>query len=415
MSLFLGVLFFVFNFSPYRSHNRRESGDFVDNIDNGFAMSPAIVEIHDFNKDMSDLRLKNSRMKAQNAVEAGNLSFDQLRSGKFPPFNIDGSDVIVFLHVQKTAGTTFERYLVRQLEIPQPCQCRAGRKKCQCRRTDGRGFWLFSRFSTGWSCGLHADWTELVQSGCVNEVLNRREHREDIKKKGWTSALECVPAAVLLIIPYRSANPARARPAYRRYFLTTFLREPIARYLSEFRHMNRGATWSASKHLCLDRYPTYEELPPCFDPALGWTGVTFDDFVACKSNLASNRQTRMLADLSLVGCYNRTYFKSEVERGRKLLDSAKANLLKMAFFGLQEDMRRSQYVFERTFNLQFNKVLLNWNETTNLNDFTSRQVEIARRLNHLDLQLYQFAKHLFDQRFEELKNDDPLFILNIAS
>ena len=37
---------------------------------------------------------------------------------------------------------------------------------------EGRN-WLFSRYSTGWRCGLHADWTELT--GCVDNYLSGLE------------------------------------------------------------------------------------------------------------------------------------------------------------------------------------------------------------------------------------------------
>jgi len=47
------------------------------------------------------------------------------------------------------------------------------------------------------------------------------------------------------------------------------------------------------------------------------------------------RQTRMLADLSLIGCYNSSYMNQE-ERNRVMLASAKRNLLSIAFFGLTE-------------------------------------------------------------------------------
>lgn len=40
---------------------------------------------------------------------------------------------------------------------------------------------------------------------------------------------------------------------------------------------------------------------------------------------AANRQTRMLADLALVNCYNKTGM-SALERDRIMLDSAKRNL-----------------------------------------------------------------------------------------
>ncbi|GAB0179270.1 heparan-sulfate 6-O-sulfotransferase 3 [Grus japonensis] len=84
-----------------------------------------------------------------------------------------GRDVIVFLHIQKTGGTTFGRHLVRNIRLEQPCYCRAGQKKCACHRPGGdKDTWLFSRFSTGWSCGLHADWTELTS--CVPAAMERR-------------------------------------------------------------------------------------------------------------------------------------------------------------------------------------------------------------------------------------------------
>uniref|UniRef100_A0A803W2I2 Heparan-sulfate 6-O-sulfotransferase n=1 Tax=Ficedula albicollis TaxID=59894 RepID=A0A803W2I2_FICAL len=84
-----------------------------------------------------------------------------------------GRDVIVFLHIQKTGGTTFGRHLVRNIHLEQPCYCRAGQKKCACHRPGGdKDTWLFSRFSTGWSCGLHADWTELTS--CVPAAMERR-------------------------------------------------------------------------------------------------------------------------------------------------------------------------------------------------------------------------------------------------
>ncbi|NXK76128.1 H6ST2 sulfotransferase, partial [Amazona guildingii] len=108
-------------------------------------------------------------------------------------FNIKGDDLIVFLHIgwsaglcgaragcgpwlergAKTGGTTFGRHLVRNIQLEQPCECRAGQKKCTCHRPGKRETWLFSRFSTGWSCGLHADWTELTN--CVPSVVDSKK------------------------------------------------------------------------------------------------------------------------------------------------------------------------------------------------------------------------------------------------
>nr|XP_021492763.1 heparan-sulfate 6-O-sulfotransferase 3 [Meriones unguiculatus] len=92
---------------------------------------------------------------------------------RFVDFNIKGRDVIVFLHIQKTGGTTFGRHLVRNIRLEQPCTCKAGQKKCTCHRPGKKDTWLFSRFSTGWSCGLHADWTELTN--CVPAIMEKKD------------------------------------------------------------------------------------------------------------------------------------------------------------------------------------------------------------------------------------------------
>ncbi|XP_069049781.1 heparan-sulfate 6-O-sulfotransferase 2 [Lepisosteus oculatus] len=281
-------------------------------------------------------------------------------------FNIKGDDVIVFLHIQKTGGTTFGRHLVRNIQLERPCECRAGQKKCTCHRPGKQETWLFSRFSTGWSCGLHADWTELTR--CVPAVMGDRE----------------------------AAAAAEKTP--RNYYYITILRDPVSRYLSEWRHVQRGATWKASLHVCDGRAPTSSELPSCYTGD-DWSGCTLEEFMGCPHNLANNRQARMLADLSLVGCYNLTAM-SEEARGRVLLDSAKRNLQGMAFFGLTEFQRKTQYLFERTFRMAFISPF------TQLNSTRASGVEVAaaaqariRRLNGLDVELYDFARDLFLQRF----------------
>ncbi|XP_054829954.1 heparan-sulfate 6-O-sulfotransferase 3 [Eublepharis macularius] len=291
-------------------------------------------------------------------------------------FDMRGRDVMVFLHIQKTGGTTFGRHLVRNIRLEQPCECRAGQKKCACHRP-GRGAdkgdtWLFSRFSTGWSCGLHADWTELTS---------------------------CVPAAM----ERRGGCPANR--TLRNFYYITMLRDPVSRYLSEWKHVQRGATWKTSLHMCDGRSPTPEELPMCY---LGddWSGVSLEEFMNCSHNLANNRQVRMLADLSLVGCYNLT-FMNESERNMILLQSAKNNLKNMAFFGLTEFQRKTQYLFERTFSLEFISPFTQYNITRASNVDISESVrKHIEELNFQDMQLYEFAKDLFLQRFQYAKQEE---------
>ncbi|XP_059695224.1 heparan-sulfate 6-O-sulfotransferase 3 [Haemorhous mexicanus] len=287
-------------------------------------------------------------------------------------FDMRGRDVIVFLHIQKTGGTTFGRHLVRNIHLEQPCYCRAGQKKCACHRPGGdKDTWLFSRFSTGWSCGLHADWTELTS---------------------------CVPAAM-------ERRGCTGNRTLRNFYYITMLRDPVSRYLSEWKHVQRGATWKTSLHMCDGRSPTPDELPTCYEGD-DWSGVSLQEFMDCSYNLASNRQVRMLADLSLVGCYNLT-FMNESERNVILLQSAKNNLKNMAFFGLTEFQRKTQYLFERTFNLKFISPFTQFNVTRASNVDIGEDVrQRIEELNFLDMQLYEYAKDLFLQRFQYSKQEE---------
>lgn len=196
----------------------------------------------------------------------------------------------------------------------------------------------------------------------------------------------------------------------RRYFYITLLREPVARYLSEFRHVQRGATWKGSRHYCKGRPATEEEVPACYSGA-DWEGVSLDEFLDCESNLAVNRQTRMLADMELVGCYNKNSM-TKADRDRTMLISAKKNLESMAFFGLTEHQKISQYIFEETFNLRFAIPFEQNNSTVSsstMPTLTATQATKIAALNNLDMELYKFAKVLLLKRFEKLKSRDADF------
>ncbi|XP_042356217.1 heparan-sulfate 6-O-sulfotransferase 1-A [Plectropomus leopardus] len=285
-------------------------------------------------------------------------------------FQIKGEDVIVFLHIQKTGGTTFGRHLVQNVRLEVPCDCRPGQKKCTCYRPNRKETWLFSRFSTGWSCGLHADWTELTN--CVPGVLNKKENKQKNQRK---------------------------------FYYITLLRDPVSRYLSEWRHVQRGATWKTSLHMCDGRTPTPEELPSCYEGS-DWSGCTLQQFMDCPYNLANNRQVRMLADLSLVGCYNMSTVP-EKKRAQLLLESAKKNLRDMAFFGLTEYQRKTQFLFERTFRLRFIRPFMQYNSTRAAGvDLDNATVQRIEELNELDMELYDYARDLFQQRYQYTRQQE---------
>ena len=180
------------------------------------------------------------------------------------------------------------------------------------------------------------------------------------------------------------------------------MRNPVPRFISEWRHTQRGATWKSSAHMCGGRPATPEEIPPCYKGST-WMGVSLEDYLACPSNMAANRQARMTADLNLAGCYNRTGI-SDQDYDRIVLESAKTNLQNMAFFGLTEYQRETQYLFERTFKLRFKKSLEQSNYTiANSSPISPQEVEAVQKRNKLDLELYAFAKDLFFQRYHHMK------------
>lgn len=189
---------------------------------------------------------------------------------------------------------------------------------------------------------------------------------------------------------------------YFRYHYITILRDPVKRYLSEWKHVQRGATWKTARLICNGRSPTKEEVAPCYNTT-DWSDVTLDEFLTCKDNLARNRQTRMLANLSLVNCYN-TSGMDPVKRDHVLLESAKENLKSMAYFGLTEFQVYTQKLFEYTFDLKFVDAFSQLPVThSDRSVITEEQKDEIRYQNRLDIDLYQYAKDLFLQRVAKMK------------
>lgn len=165
--------------------------------------------------------------------------------------------------------------------------------------------------------------------------------------------------------------------------------------------------------MCGGREPTENELPTCYNGS-NWKGVTLQQFIDCPSNLAVNRQTRMLADLTLVGCYNLSVLSTK-ERDSILLESAKKNLRRMAFFGICENQTASGYLFESTFKMKFTKPLLQLNETRSsvaLESISYDVVQQIKDLNRLDVELYHYALSLMEERFAMVKRKDDNFDYN---
>lgn len=298
-------------------------------------------------------------------------------------FNIGGSDVIVLLQIQNAGANFLERRLIEDLVLQRPCTCRRGRKSCHCYRPRKRSSWLFSRYTLGWKCGVHPDWTEL--NTCVDRVLDEDE----------------------------------GSPVKRRYFYITVLRDPVARFRSEWRrfHQNRG--WHGSRphpHFCLDQPVSVAAPSVCFEGRRP-EDVTFTEFVSCSANPAINRQTHMLADHGLIdGCPQNDsagLLLTKEDRDTVFLGSAKKNLEHMAFFGLAEFPRLSEALFEATFKVKFRgrprpRGFLRGHLAGRSRVAPSPgEVEQVTAANSLDVELYSYAKELLFARFHKLRNSDP--------
>lgn len=59
-------------------------------------------------------------------------------------------------------------------------------------------------------------------------------------------------------------NPIVMKFFSSRYFYVTMLRDPIQRYLSEWKQVQRGGTWMSTKLKCNGRQATLLEVPFCF-------------------------------------------------------------------------------------------------------------------------------------------------------
>ncbi|CAF1490042.1 unnamed protein product, partial [Didymodactylos carnosus] len=228
----------------------------------------------------------------------------------------EDNDTLVFIHIQKTAGSEFERSIVKKLKwnennahtclCPQRNLTTTIKLRCNCKKSlNLQEPWIISRFSVGWICGVHADWT--IYHRCLEHILN---YLYGAKK--------------------------------RRFLYATLLRDPVSRFISEYLHTRRGANWLPERLPC-KKARLLRNQTAC------WKKQTLEEYAHCSSNSAINRQTRMLSDNSLINCSSSEFTYESLTN----LQSAKRNLMAMKFFGLTEYLELDQKLFEQLFSCHF--------------------------------------------------------------
>lgn len=291
-------------------------------------------------------------------------------------FNPADLNTIVFLHIQKSGGSYFLQKFY-SLDVGEPCQVRPKRKLLKeaswCPRPKGSPFndtWIFSTKTFGWVCGVHPTWTEL--RSCVPSFMD--VHFGEISRS---------------------------------YLYITVLRHPVARFASEYLHVKRGATWFY-RHKCNNQRMSPELVPPCYEgyyERKSWPDVTFEKFISCPHNQAINRQTRMIADLSLVDCYEHMRNPTKSHEAT-MLASAKLNLQRVfVSFAINEFLVESQILLEHQLGRKFMDPFMTKKsgkeKSGDLVAYIFKNKELydkVAKLNHLDMELYQYALDLFSSR-----------------
>ena len=325
----------------------------------------------------------------------------------YPSRNFNYStDSLIYIHIQKTGGTSFGKALINGLrhcveltktEFSDENGRQAESMKKHCYREESwdptlpkyknpkmkYDTWLISRLSTGWDCGVHAS---------------------------YTATRECLPKVL-----WKNLGSAEYNRLSNNLYFITSIRNPIDRFISEWKHYSRGAKWARPRRICGNKEYA-SELPTCFQKNSDWKNVTLTEFMNCRYNMGANRQVRMLANLGVEGktsfskCYENilpinttsTAYKLRME---ELLESAKANLeYNFSYFLLNEHRLLSQFLFEQTFGLKFDTKFFQKTSTRAKNLLYDQNVinkaSYTRiyELNYYDIQLYKFAKQLFFRR-----------------
>lgn len=279
-------------------------------------------------------------------------------------FDKNDGDVFAFIHIQKTGGTTMEKHLIFNLKNSN-CFCdRTHKQSCRCYEDSIKNEWLVCRYiKPGWPCGVHPDYATL--KSCTPKFIHSRNHGNK-----------------------------------QNYFYGTTLRDPVFRFLSEFRHVQRGGSWEKASSMCRGKLLA-KINPSCFTDS---GHLLLEQYMSCPYNLAVNRQTWMLSNISSVGC-NFKEIKQSPQLYCKLFNIAKDNLKTLTYVGLLEYPKESQFVFEKTFNMKFIQPFQLWDtgfayEYLKSFNISKPVLDRISKLNYLDVKLYNLAKKMLFDRYK---------------
>ena len=128
--------------------------------------------------------------------------------------------------------------------------------------------------------------------------------------------------------------------------------------------------------------------------------LEFQEFLDCPYNPAGNRQTWMLADLDKIGCDRLLSAPAKIIKA-ELVQSAKQNLMSMAFFSLTEMRNETVNGLKKVFGFRYPPTVTKrlTSAVRNEDAITEKQSEEIRQQNDMDIEVYNFARALYYRRF----------------
>ena len=280
------------------------------------------------------------------------------------PIFVGLNDILVQIRVPRTGTSTFDKALDASTFAPTLALCTWG--SCLCQSYDPRAL-----SDSGHSERHGSPCTPRCLQDCFdagrNLFIGNTPHMavEDMDLPRLRAALRVRGGVVHTI---------------------SWLREPVARAISEYLHVTNNIVNNCSTDGFGVRF--------AWDYALPCAPLSFWDYLqlAAVRERAVNRQTRFL------GCYN----CSE----REALDSAKHRLKNLTWFGLTERYDDSLYVLGCTFveadtlrsDIKQRRTLENLTQELRRQPRFVQAVRLCKRLNWMDSELYRSAEALFDAR-----------------
>ncbi len=179
---------------------------------------------------------------------------------------------------------------------------------------------------------------------------------------------------------------------WRNLYSVTTLRDPVGRELSQIRYLS---SFSEQEISVYGKYTWADEMLVRSLQGRGWADVITSDFYL--SNYA-NMQVRCLTG-------GLPPMSNPRKLGSEDLDAAKSNLMKLSSFGLVGEMERSILVICASLGLPYRPVpLYNVSQGPDLETIDCRLEAAIVAANELDIELYNFARAVFEERASSLES-----------